>query len=289
MGHALVDHLARRAGIRLVAIKGPALQAMGLRDGHPSNDVDVLVDPERRDEFVALLGSLGWGRRMVSTTASVLEPHSVAIAHDQWPIEIDVHDRFPGLLAAPQVCFEALWRRRTDIALAHQSLRALLPSAAATIAALHYLRSSNREPELDVLAQLYVSKFGTSETADLEVLAAETASGATLAPFLERVGATPPQHSADVEAETSVQDWRTVQAATGLHSVSWVVELRRLPLRAWPRVIKRAVLLTDAEIRVWYPDAAPGWRGRWWGRVKRACVGLAALPKAVRVVWRNGR
>ena len=216
MGHALVDHVARRAGIRLLAIKGPALQAMGLRDGHPSNDVDVLVDPERRDEFVA-----SWGRWGGGAGSSAPPPTSSSRTPCLW-LMTSGRSRSMCTTASP-VCSRP--RRSAsrrcgaaghDIALAHQSLRALLPSAAATIAALHYLRSSNREPELDA-ARAGCSRRSSARARPpiSRCWPRRPRVAPRSLPFLERVGATPSAAPPMWKLQTSVQDWRTVQAATG--------------------------------------------------------------------------
>src|SRR3954468_14696535 len=141
--HGVVDEVARRAGVRVLFIKGPILTQQGLRDAHQSVDVDVLVDPSRLDDVRRGLEELGWAVRVPSTSARVLPLHSTTYAHPLWPCEIDVHDRFPGFLADLQQTFETLWSFRTTATVAGREVACPRPVAHAAIACLHALRDAS--------------------------------------------------------------------------------------------------------------------------------------------------
>ena len=154
LGYVLVDRIAREAGIRCLAIKGPILEAQGLREGHRSRDVDVWVDPKRFDDMVAALDERGWRPRYTPRAAGLADPHSVTVCSHGWPTEIDLHHSFPGFLADPAATFEAIWARSVTVPLGGQSILSSSQEASLAIAALHYMRSpSNHAVDLERLAE----------------------------------------------------------------------------------------------------------------------------------------
>ena len=60
LAHALVDRVAVDVDVRVLFIKGPAAALQGLRTRRASVDVDVLVDPSRRQVLAERLTDLGW-------------------------------------------------------------------------------------------------------------------------------------------------------------------------------------------------------------------------------------
>lgn len=107
---AAVEVIARRAGIRLLHIKGGTLDG-ALRPGkRGGTDVDVLADPRRVPELHARMTENGW--RMYS---SFLDGspfgHAQTYHHREWGY-LDLHRRFPGVGIADQEAFEVLWRGR---------------------------------------------------------------------------------------------------------------------------------------------------------------------------------
>ncbi|AAT89622.1 hypothetical protein Lxx18920 [Leifsonia xyli subsp. xyli str. CTCB07] len=109
LAHALVREVAERNGIRILFVKGPVLAAQGLRAPRVSVDVDVWADPARFDDLIAALREFGWTRRAESRSWQLFITHSVTLVRSGWPCDIDVHDRFPGAFADPQLVFETLW------------------------------------------------------------------------------------------------------------------------------------------------------------------------------------
>ena len=284
--HAVVGEVARALDVRILFIKGPILTAQGLRDGHQSVDVDVLVDPARVVDLRCGLEALGWGVRVPSTTARVLPQHSSAYAHPLWPCEVDVHDRFPGFLADPTTTFEALWAQRTTATVAGRDVPCPSPVAHVAIASLHVLRNAEAPGRWEELAELInaaKAAFHADDCSQLGVLAARTGSLSTLRPVLEALGLSP---LPDDRSEVGLSDWRIQASSTGVRSVGWVAQLGRTPFRRWPGAVLHAVLLTEAEIRDAYPHAAPGARGLFRARLHRLGRGLRDVPRACRIVWR---
>jgi hypothetical protein len=282
----LVSRAAEEIGARCLAIKGPVLQHHGLRGPHASIDVDVLADPNRFEDVVARLDELGWAPRIVSTTASIGTFHSRPLANPNWPVEIDVHDRFPGFLAPPTTAFDALWSRRATVEIAGHAVPAPDVVGSVAIAGLHYLRSpERRRAELDDLVARARHTLDDSGLSDLGALAAECGALLTLAPLLAALGVPTPEVTVDAEQQRA---WEVLTAGAGSHSVAWVWAFRHTPPRRWPGLLRRALLLTEPEIRLLYPDLSPGRLGAWRGRGRRLVVGIRALPRALRIAGRQG-
>ncbi len=279
LGYALVSRLAKDQDVRVLAIKGPVLQLQGLRSEHQSSDVDVLVDPATHHLLVAGLGAVGWAPRFKSTTANLDRPHSVPVVHRDWPLELDVHDRFPGFLADESVVFEALWRRRTTAVVAGRDVLCTDLVGSVLVAALHLLRHpQRRRDELETMAERCATLLTSEHRTQLVALARETGAGRTVAPLLQLLGLTPVESETD---ERFAAEWELSTHHRQLHSVAWVREFSRTPLRGWPRLAKRALLLTEEEIRFLYSDLPPGRRGLLEGRLRRARLGARSLPSAL--------
>ena len=278
--------MAEASGVRCLAIKGPVLEAHDLRLEHTSIDVDVLVEPARMDDLVGHLGELGWTQRIKSTTATIGTFHSRPLAHADWPCEIDVHDRFPGFLSAPEDVFDLLWSRRTLVPLAGRSVPATDLVGSVLVAGLHYLRTpESRRLEMDALVVRARARLHRQDLENLSALSAACGASGTVMPLLVELvelvelGTPAPPEGADQRQQ---QSWDVLTRGAGAHSVAWVWAFRHTPIREWPRLLGRALLLTEPEIRLLYPRLPSGPLGLWRGRVHRLYVGLRALPRAVR-------
>ena len=117
---------------------------------------------------------------------------------------------------------------------------------------------------------------------ELAELAAATGAADTLAPVLDPLGA--PRIGAGSTSSEAIEDWRVQTSRAGIHSVTWVSELTRSPLRQWPRRLLGAVWLTEADIRVRQPGTGPGRRHLMLARLIRLSEGLRDLPRAIRIV-----
>jgi glycosyltransferase involved in cell wall biosynthesis len=285
LAHALVNRAARDHDVRILFIKGPIAVAQGLRAERRSVDVDALVDPARRSLLAAALPPMGWADENPYTSPTVLPMHSLTFRHPRWPCELDLHDRFPGFFADPQAAFEALWSRRTTARVAGQDVPAPDRAGHALILALHSLRDPHeawRQADLHDLEQRLAADVGAEELRDLATLARTLGAADTAAPFLRAVGA--PALGLGSTSATDLRAWRLRTAPSDTTAVSWVAELRHLPLRAWPRYLWYAAWLSEHELRMAEPSLAPGRRAVWEARLRRLRRGLAALPAAARSV-----
>ncbi len=190
LAHALVARVASDHGLRVLAIKGPAVAEQGLREARDSADVDVLVHPRDLEPLVGGLTAVGWKRMVTGTYASIMPPHSVNVLNDHWPIGIDVHHYFPGFLADAGQVFEALWARHELINLAGVPVPACDPVGQVAIVALHHLRVSpgGESDPLRDLAQRARVTLSTQDLAALIELAQETDATGPLRPFLLQLG-----------------------------------------------------------------------------------------------------
>ncbi len=73
LGHAWLQAVADRAGIRALFIKGPALHRHGLRPHRTSGDIDVLVDPTAFDALCDAVIGAGWRGRFSSSQLAFVE------------------------------------------------------------------------------------------------------------------------------------------------------------------------------------------------------------------------
>lgn len=280
--HVLAHHALRSEGIRCLAIKGPVLELQGLREARPSVDADVWVDPCRWADALAHLDSIGWQEGSHNISARVVPPHSATLTHDQWPIELDLHHRFPGFLADPQHVFDVLHARRSQVRIAGVLVDSTDVVGSAAVAALHLLRDPNqRRAEIAGLIDRLRSRLDSQHLKALAELATDSGSASTLAPVLEALNVT---SGALTNQEAALEAWRLRAASSGMHSVAWLYQLRSSPLSAWPGILRRAVLLTEPDIRRLYPDERADRWGLLRGRLRRLIRGLWALPSAYKLV-----
>lgn len=257
----LADHAAREAGVRLLAIKGQALAVQGLREERVSADVDVLVDPVEVDRFVTRMEGLGWCRGPVPSTPPLAPRHAVDMVSDLWPVGVDVHHQFPGFLADPEAVFDALWRRRVPVVLGGVEVWAPSPAGHAEVVALHYLREPWREGVDDRLRDLAActrAVLGDDGLRELETMAVDTGSVATLRRFLEPLGIAALDNRPDSSSRRQDWDRRTREE---LASMPWLMEVRRTPWRRKARVIVDGLSMPEDELRRRYDAPAVSlWR-----------------------------
>lgn len=286
---AWVCALAERRGIRAVLIKGPALHLHGLREERVSADVDLLVEPSRFEELCEAIAESGWTKRPGGLISELTTLHSVTFLHDGWPCDLDVHNFFPGFLADPADVFEALWRHRWTLQLAHRDCLALDKVAGALVLGLHSLRGATIQPRhLDELEQLVRTPFTDEERADLGVLARETGCVATLETVLPRLGVAVEPSAAEL-ASPDLRDWRERVTAGSHGSYFWMLALRRARWTQRPRILWRAVWPTRPDLLVARPETVDTLRGRTRARLARWGRGIRSAPAGVRAVWTHRR
>lgn len=209
---ALVAHIAERRGLRCLIIKGPAAVAAGMRPARPSADTDVLVHPADFEALCAALAERGWESRPFEDGVGTPK-HSVTLYHPQWPTDLDVHFRFPGLDADEAASFEALARAGTTHGFAGR--RAPVPDVRGhfIIQATHAIRNVASVPfraagqaDFDHL----VARPDLPAWSELLPLIEETGSLAALEPILRKAY----PESSELEFPPPSEDWLLRNKAT---------------------------------------------------------------------------
>lgn len=186
LGRALVIQVAQELGVPAIVIKGRALAYHRLEQPKVSADVDVLVRPSDFSKLVEELGKKGWAERPWSDPDGIFPQHSMTLLHQNWPIDIDVHVRFPGCEIPGEDLLEALLSTCEYVAEAGQAVP--IPGRLETIviAAVHLLRDAS---DLGALGRVmtFADEIAQSETAtDVVDAARRLGALATAEPFLRQ-------------------------------------------------------------------------------------------------------
>lgn len=142
LGHALVEYTARKHKIRLLHIKGYAVDPELYPPGRQSSDIDVLVHPAEVETFINLLKAGGW-KPMTGFRSGSLFQHAATLWHDLWGY-IDVHRVFPGVEVRPAEFFDELWESRKKRVIADVDCTIPSPTHQALIIVLHAGRDPQR-------------------------------------------------------------------------------------------------------------------------------------------------
>ncbi|SDP25406.1 Uncharacterised nucleotidyltransferase [Arthrobacter sp. ok909] len=281
---ALVDYVAASAGLQALFIKGPAATMMGLRGHHVSADVDVLVRPEDLDRMVELLGGRGWLERPSGVTVVRRYSHSRTLYHPQWNCDIDVHDRFPGMEAAPGNVFESLWRDRQHLVMAARSVPVPSKPAAVIFQALHSLRAMD-DPRHQREYKELLQRVDVSMHQDIVDLSVELQSTAALTPFLDDLGI----GNLPVRQGIVSEEWCHRTSAQG-PGTAYLVSLLESPWRAKPLVLARAVFPSRHTLRerdIYLDDSVAGLLTAQVARWRRGVAGLPAAARKIRASRRR--
>lgn len=110
IGHANLQWVAEAHGIRMLHIKGAALDERISWPGRSGSDVDVLVPAADADRMVEALRATGWRLANSFRYSSAFE-HAATLRHDElgWA---DVHRYFPGINRDADEAFDVLWADR---------------------------------------------------------------------------------------------------------------------------------------------------------------------------------
>ena len=288
LGHAWVQAVAARSGIRILFIKGPALHRHGLRPPRVSGDIDVLVDPAGFDDLCAAVAGGGWQERATAFIGRRMSVHSRTFLHERWPCDIDVHRFYPGMLAAPDASFEQLWSRRTSMDFAHREC--LVPDRVSSllILALHSLRGSDRQSRhSDELEHLLRLPLTDEERTELAEMASATGSMQTLAPVLDALHVEATAASAPVDA-AELRAWRErVDARSGAYF--WIAAFRRGDTSERWEIVRAAVWPSAEDLRVALPGVRQDVRSMARARLARWGRGIRSLPRAVRAIRTHRR
>lgn len=284
--HAMVSRVAHDAGIRALLIKGPILAMQGLRRPRQSGDVDVLCDPPSAHELGRTLANLGWtATEEHPEKPKVLEPLGNNWIHPRWPCNIDLHHRFLGFYAPPQVVFDAFWERRAQVQIASQPVICPHPLDSAMIHGLHLLSGPElvfTETDLDDLVRFLKESLTADQKRALAERAASLRAADTLAPVLERAGF--PRLGRNHLAGADAADWRLRRLASETKGVVWLEELRSAGSRGWFRLVVRALTFDEKTTLHAEQHRRPFDRASLIAR--RLAAAIRYLPRAIRVLLR---
>ncbi|MEE2567921.1 nucleotidyltransferase family protein [Pseudarthrobacter sp. J64] len=271
--HVLTSHIADRAGVRAIFIKGPVSALQGLRKPRRSVDVDVLVDPNAVADMVDALLERGWELRPAEPDTTAFPRHSETLFHRSWPSDIDVHYRFPGMERDAVGCFNAMWDHTETRVVAGHAIRVPNRPLAICVLALHGLRTPwapSSRTELDYLASLPLQH----EQREIMAVAEQTGATAALSPFLE--AAFGPGSVGPVPEPSPEWTRRVVASAPG---TSRTIALMSAPWRQKPRLVMNALFPSKATLLAKDIYADVSLRGRMRLYVRRWQGLMSSLPQ----------
>lgn len=253
---ATVAALLEMAGIRALAIKGPAFGALQVRPVFQSNDADVVVDPAHFGRAVETLEQAGWGMWVESFLVDPDALHSLTLTNVSWPCTLDVHRYFPGMLGLPQQSFEALWESRREVELAHRCVATAGRPAAFAIEVLHAVRGLRPDRRDAVVAHVLEAAprpVTRDEQRAIAALAPQVGASRTLAPLFERLGVSAP--ALGPEDPRLVRQWKRYERF-GSAGSGWIPLLNwRHPVRL-VHAMGRYVWPTEKDARRWAQSQA---------------------------------
>lgn len=265
LGTVWLQRLLTDAGVRSLVIKGPAFVELGVRRPKHSNDIDLLVAPEDRAAASEALAEAGW-----SIISHWFPPalddiiYSTTFRHAQFPSTLDLHHHFSGFFADD--AFEALWRDRRQVEIAHHGVTVPSREHALVVEGLNAIKM--------------LEDGSRSEAADRVVDAVTDVDGDALAEAAESVGA---RHTAapliaalgggspSGPPPPGYEQWvRRGARNSGRDLISDI--LRRAPGQA-PRVVWEQLTLDPDVARFWAATHGVPYRSPQqilWVRVRRA-------------------
>lgn len=273
---AAVQEIAATAGIRMLVVKGAAAEGQGLRpEGRPA-DVDVMVAPRDVPALLSVLEPRGWSPRPEDNRLGVFPEHSITLMHPQWPCDLDVHHRYPGLDAAdPERAFDRLWTDHVDVEIAHWPVPVPDRSAHAVIVALTSLREPWDERAAGQLRYLVDEVLDTPERRSRFIeVGLELHAGPALRPLLEELA--PKRDWSGLPAPD--EDWLLYRhsresATVRLASLAQARGLERLR-QLWEALAPSRTALASQDLAIAEADLRRLWLAR-WRRLRR---GARAIP-----------
>jgi hypothetical protein len=275
--------LAATAQIRVLLVKGRVLADQGLRAPRVSTDVDLLVDPRHLELLVARLHGVGWRQRESDVLGHVMSPHSITLVHPEWPLDLDLHDRYPGILAERGSAFETMWESRASLELAGVEVPCTGPAVSALVLALHSLFGGERDPrherELEDLTRRLTGADAPCAVEDIHEAAVSLRAVATASPFLRSIGITAVDDSSDA-ADRALREWRAALADRNRSGAATVTWLARRGSRVRPVDVARLVWPPPQYFEA-VTGPNPGYARLTAARLARLARAAWILPRAV--------
>lgn len=265
LGTVLLQRLLDDAGIRSLVIKGPAFVELGVRRPRQSNDIDLLVAPGDREAATEALAAAGW-----SIISHWFPPalddviYSTTFRHAQFPSTLDLHHHFSGFFADD--AFDALWRSRTCVAVAHHDVVTVGREHALVIEGLNAIKLLDHGSRAEAADRV----VGVVADIDVDAVAEAAESvGArhTAAPLITALGGGSPSSS----PPPGYEQW--VQRGARNSGRDLIIDiLSRAPGQA-PRVVWEQLTLDPDVARFWAATHGVPYRSPQqilWVRVRRA-------------------
>ena len=266
LGTVHLQQMLDRAGVRSLVVKGPAFVELRVRAPRQSNDIDLLIHQDDRTTATEVLATAGW-----SIISHWFPPalddiiYSTTFRHPLFPVTLDLHHRFSGLMAG-SAAFDALWERRPQVRPAHQSVTTVGRDHALIIESL------NATKQLEERRRAEAAKRVADLVDDItvtDVVTAAEAVGArhTASPLIEAMGGGAPT----TEPPPAYAQWVRRGARTSGRDLVMDL-LRRAPTHI-PRVVWQQLTLDSEIARFWAHTHRVPYRNRWqilWLRIRRA-------------------
>ena len=242
--------------MRILHLKGEALDPV-LAEGRPSStDCDVLVDPAQVSAYTSALTADG--REQVTTFehGSVFG-HAATFHHRVWGT-VDVHRAFPGLDHDPAATFERLWQDRGSVDLGGAACAVPHLTAQRLVLLVHAARDRSGRARHDV--RVSWTEAEEQERARIETLAEQLGGAVPLALATGR-----PERAAGLPG---AHVWRAVHEGASPSTV-WRARLQdaRGPV-ARVRVLLEALRVNRDHLglRLGHPPTRREVRREWWAR-----------------------
>ncbi|QMU97413.1 nucleotidyltransferase family protein [Microbacterium esteraromaticum] len=145
LARAAVQVIADGIDVRLLHIKGDAVDPALRPLPRPGSDVDLLADPARIAVLHRALLAHGWRVYSTFRFGSSFE-HAQTYTHAIWGY-LDLHRRFPGIGLPDQEAFDQLWQDRTQRDACGIPIQTPSIDAQLLILVLNAARSRGRVPE----------------------------------------------------------------------------------------------------------------------------------------------
>ncbi|UEJ81117.1 nucleotidyltransferase family protein [Brachybacterium halotolerans subsp. kimchii] len=272
LAHGCLDHLARDTGVRVLHVKGPALDPVLAEGRGPSSDCDILVEPGRAEDFCAALRSHGWDQVTSFEHGSVLG-HAATFHHTTWGT-VDVHRSFPGLDSDPGATFSRMWSGRRLIELGGQQCAVPALEMQRLVLLVHAARDAMGRRAHDV--RVAWDSLDDDGRDRLDSLADELGGRVPIALVTDR-----PERARGVRG---VALWTALHEKASPSAVWWARLREAGSMRERLEVLGAALRLNPEHLalRLGHPPTPAELRRESWGRWGRAA--RHALHRAARVV-----
>lgn len=266
LGTVHLQRVLDRAGVRSLVVKGPAFVELGVRAARTSNDIDLLVHEDDRATATETLTEVGWGIISHWFPPALDEIiYSTTFRHPLFPVTLDLHHRFSGLLAGA-AAFDALWEDRSEVTIAGQGVTTVGREHALVIESLNATKLLVEDRRAAAAQRIASAAEGFDVTA-VEAAAESVGAQHTASPLIEALGGGAP--TADPPAAYAL--WLRRGARNSGRDL--VVDLVRRAPSQIPRVVWQQLTLDPDIARFWATTHGVTYRSRWqilWLRIRRA-------------------